>query len=118
MFRENTIQKITSTLFSGVYLFIVLFSQNFHEHHRGDLFKNFHFKKSEKTFTSSHATKAYSDCLSCHFTHDGNAFLTKNNVLVFQSTKQFKKSVFNYSIGAFCSFSFYFQKRGPPFNFI
>ena len=117
MLRNKNSQKFLSTLFSAVYLFVVLFSQNFHKHDSGVLFKDFHFKKSEKTFTANHASNNYSDCLSCHLVHDGNAFLSENVFTFLKSTEYFQSSVFNYKSGVFCSLSFHFQKRGPPFNF-
>ena len=117
MLREKHLQKFLSSLFGAVYLFVALFSQNFHNHDGGVLFKDFHFKKSEKTFTTNHASNNYADCLSCHLVHDGNAFLSENVFAIFKSAEYVQTSDFNYSSGVFCSLSFHFQKRGPPFNF-
>ncbi len=68
-----------ATLFASVYLFVALFSQNFHEHGSGVVFKDFHFKKSEKSVTSSSTIANYSECLSCHVLHDGK-FVTFSQI--------------------------------------
>ncbi len=117
MLRNINLQKFLSTFFCSVYLFVALFSQNFHQHDSGVLFKDFHFKKTEKTFTADHSVNNYSDCLSCHLVHDGNAFLSETAIVIFPATLEFQDSVFTYSGEVFSSLSFYFQKRGPPFNF-
>jgi hypothetical protein len=44
--NKNTRTSL-ATLFTGVYLFVVLFSQNFHNHGSGEVFKDFHFQKTE-----------------------------------------------------------------------
>ena len=40
-----------TVIFALLYLFVTLFSQNFHNHGSGEVFKDFNFKKSEKTYT-------------------------------------------------------------------
>lgn len=60
-----------ASLFATLYLFVALFSQSFHDHGSGEVFKDLHFTKSEKTFTKSTAVSNYTECLSCHVLHEG-----------------------------------------------
>lgn len=117
MLRNLNLQKFLSALFCSVYLFVALFSQNFHKHDAGVLFKDFHFKKTEKTFTADHSINNFSDCLSCHLVHDGNASLSEEIFIAFSAAVYFQNADFAYFDAVFSPPSFHFQKRGPPLNF-
>lgn len=118
MLKKEQLRLILATLFTGVYLFVALFSQNFHKHGSAEVFKDYHFKKTEKTFSSSHISKAASECLSCHLLHDGNYVIPEVLQLsVFHKT-EFQKQLFAYEQQFGTLQIFYSDLRGPPTEFI
>ena len=117
MLREKKVSRIFASLFAGVYLFVALFSQNFHNHGSAEVFKDFHFKKSEKTFSSSSMTEAFSECLSCHILYAGNSLVPQDFHFSFTKVEDFQKQVFAYQQRFAKREFFYLQLRGPP-NFI
>lgn len=118
MFREKKVAKIFAPFFAGVYLFVVLFSQNFHHHGSGEVFKDFHFKKSEKTFTYNQQLENYSDCLSCHFLHSGNSLVPQVFDFICQNITDFTKQISALQHLLAKSDFFNLLLRGPPAIFI
>lgn len=118
MFREKKFKNIFASFFGSVYLFVSLFSQNFHHHGSAEVFKDFHFKKSEKTFTSTTMAEAYSECLSCHILHAGNSLVPQDFQFSFVKSGAFQKQIFAYQQRFAKREFFYLQLRGPPVNFI
>lgn len=118
MLPNNKSKQFMASLFATVYLFVALFSQSFHDHGSGEVFKDFHFTKSEKTFTNSSAVSNYTECLSCHVLHEGKyfssnpfhfstySFLQVQSEIVTAQTKAYVESLTSYYL------------RGPPSNFI
>ena len=53
MLKKREHHRILALLFAALYLFVALFSQNFHNHGSGEIYKDYHFKKAEKTFAFS-----------------------------------------------------------------
>lgn len=118
MLRNKKSQKFLASLFAAVYLFVALFSQSFHDHGSGEVFKDFHFTKSDKTFTTSSEVAHYADCLSCHILHEGK-YITAQEFFF----KAILVEEFQLEIGEaeriFKPLSlFNFQLRGPPAFFI
>ena len=118
MLRNKKSQKFLASLFTAVYLFVALFSQSFHDHGSGEVFKDFHFTKVEKTFTKSSTVVPYSDCLSCHILHEGKYITSQNFYFSAISIEDFQLEIFT----AEKTFSplalFNYQLRGPPVFFI
>ncbi|MDQ0477410.1 MULTISPECIES: hypothetical protein [Chryseobacterium] len=114
MLRNRKSQKILASLFTAVYLFVALFSQSFHDHGSGEVFKDFHFTKIEKTFTKSSSAAHYSDCLSCHILHEGKYLTPQNFFFSAISIEDSCLEIFT----AERTFSplalFNFRLRGPP----
>lgn len=117
MLRKVESKKMIAMLFAIVYLFVALFSQNFHDHGSGEVLKDFHFSQKEKTFKSSQVYN-YSNCLSCHVLHDGKHL----NFKPFEfSTYSFHVNVdktFSPKSKSFASTITHFFLRGPPHYFI
>ena len=90
MLRNRNSQKFLATLFAAVYLFVALFSQNFHDHGSGEVFKHFHFTKVDKTFTTTSDIGHYSECLSCHILHEGKYETTQDFFFSAISIEQFQ----------------------------
>lgn len=117
MYREKKFKRIFAAVFGSVYLFVALFSQNFHHHGSAEVFKDFHFKKSEKTFSTSTMSEAYAECLSCHILYAGNSLVPQDFQFHFTKSEEFQKQVFAYQQRFAKREFFYLQLRGPP-NFI
>lgn len=118
MIRSRQIRKFLAAFFTAVYLFVALFSQHFHNHGSGEVFKDFHFKKTEKTFTQGDLISEFTDCLSCHILHDGKYLLPHDFSCGFKNFSEFKLQVFAYQQRFAKLEFFYFQLRGPPADFI
>ena len=118
MLRKKKSQKFLASLFAGVYLFVALFSQSFHDHGSGEVFKDFHFTKADKTFTNSSEAAHYADCLSCHILHEGKFVNASEFFFSAISIEDYQLKI----ITAEKTFSllslFNFQVRGPPVFFI
>ncbi|MEC5158645.1 hypothetical protein [Chryseobacterium sp. MP_3.2] len=117
MLRKRNNQKFLSTVLAVAYLFVALFSQNFHQHESGVLFKDFNFKKSDKTFSQGVHAEAYSDCLSCHLLHDGNATVLENADFPLNNLALIQKGIFEIQVAGYSQTYFYFNRRGPPVSF-
>lgn len=118
MKSEQSYRKIFSSCCVVLYLFVALFSQNFHNHGSGLVFKDFNFKKSEKTFTESHLVQEFTDCLSCHFLHDGLTLIPDVFKINFNTSEDFRKEIFAYQQRFSVLEIFCFNLRGPPSDFI
>ena len=118
MLRNRKSQKFLASLFTAVYLFVALFSQSFHDHGSGEVFKDFHFTKADKTFTNSSEVAHYADCLSCHILHEGKYITSQEFFFSAISIEDFHLEVFT-NEKAFVKLSlFNFHLRGPPAIFI
>jgi hypothetical protein len=118
MLRNTKSQKFLASLFTAVYLFVALFSQNFHDHGSGEVFKDFHFTKVEKTFTNSSKAVHYADCLSCHILHEGKYINSQEFFFSAISVKDFHLEIFTFE-KTFHPLALYnFHLRGPPAFFI
>ena len=118
MFREKKIRIGVAAFFAVVYLFVTLFSQNFHNHGSGAVFKDFNFKKSEKTISQNHSVENYTDCLTCHLLHTGNSLVPQDYQFSFFSKTDFLKQIFAYEQRFANCDHLFIQLRGPPANFI
>lgn len=118
MLRNKTYQRLAAVIFTAVYLFVALFSQNFHNHSSGEVFKEFNFKKTEKTYSQGHLSQEFTDCLSCHLLHDGHSLVPEDFQFKFVQPDDFQKEISAYT-QRFSKLEFFsFQLRGPPSNFI
>ena len=118
MLRENKLRRIFAVLFTAIYLFVTLFSQNFHHHGSAQIFKDFHFKKSEKTYSPTNFAESLSECLSCHILHTGNSLVPQDFQFSFVKVVDFQHQIFEYQRSFAILELFHFQLRGPPANFI
>ena len=118
MLRNRESQKFLASLFAAVYLFVALFSQSFHDHGSGEVFKDFHFTKVDKTFSNSSELAHYADCLSCHILHEGKFVNAKEFSFSAISSDDYHliiiKAEKNFSLLSFSNF----HVRGPPAFFI
>lgn len=107
-------KRLFSSLLAAVYLFVALFSQNFHHHGSGLFFKDFHFKKSVNTFSKSLYGAGFEDCLSCHIAANGNTLAPEESGFEFSNLIIFEEQSFFFT-QEFLSFSkTFFHLRAPP----
>ena len=118
MWKLRTYRHTAAVIFAVLYLFVTLFSQNLHNHGSGEVFKDFHFQKTEKTFSQGHSIHEFTDCLSCHISHEGKYLIPQDFSFNFNHFSEFKKQIFAYQQRFAKLQLFYFQLRGPPANFI
>ncbi|WP_226065363.1 hypothetical protein [Kaistella polysaccharea] len=118
MLRNRTHQKFLATLFAGVYLFVALFSQNFHEHGSGEILKDFHFTKVDKTFSTSSKIVHYTDCLSCHFLHEAKYITAQAFFFKAIAAEELHLGNFSFEKIALHSAFYNYYLRGPPVFFI
>ena len=118
MLRNRKSQKFLATLFASVYLFVALFSQSFHEHGSGEVFKDFHFTKVAKTFTSAPEVSHYADCLSCHILHEGKYVTAQEFFFSAISLEVLQSEIFVTESTFIPLTLFNFLLRGPPSLFI
>lgn len=118
MLTNNKSKQLMASLFATVYLFVALFSQSFHDHGSGEVFKDFHFTKSEKTFTNSSAVSNYTECLSCHVLHEGKYVNPNSFHFSTYSFLQVHSEIVTTQREAYVESLTSFYLRGPPTNFI
>ena len=113
MFRQNDNKKLFSTLFLGVYLFVALFAQSFHQHGSSVSlgFKNI---QSETTFSEAKDFSHSASCIWCHFVWSGNSVVPEVLALSFYQFVAISE------VQEFAVADYSFQKpyqlylRGPP----
>lgn len=106
--------KFTATLSLAFYLFVALFSQNFHDHGSAEIFRDLHFKKTEKTISEAKTLVALQDCLSCHVLYEGHSLLPQEFGVRFFNPKLFEREIFSYRQRFSSVQIFTAQLRGPP----
>lgn len=117
MFREKTWRTFFSTLFLGVYLFVALFSQNYH-HHEISVFQKSELGNFDKSLSNSSFDADQSNCLSCHFLFTGNSLIPQEFNFEFQHFEVQQQEIFANAQHHFVSTSYFIFLRGPPLDFI
>lgn len=118
MIIEKHLKRYIAVFFAAFYLFVALFSENFHEHGSGVFFKQLNIKKTEKSISTSDVSVDFDHCLSCHFLHEGKIFPDANYNLKFQFVENFFHKIYGKSFSFFQTERFHFNLRGPPQTFI
>ncbi len=118
MLKNKTYRSFFAVLFSGVYLFVVLFSQSFHNHGSGAVFKDFHFKKTEKSFSKIGYSSEFTDCLSCHILHDGNSLIPQDFSYSFKNFEYAEQLLSEVQHSYYSTQPQVLFLRGPPKHFI
>lgn len=114
--KEN--KKILAALFAVIYLFVALFSQNFHDHSSGGSFEDFRLSKSEKTFVSASEVSHFTECLSCHILHEGKYIHSPEFDFTVISTEEFHLPTFTPEKSPLLANCVGILVRGPPVLFI
>ncbi len=107
-------QNLWISLFLGVYLLMALFVANIHHHDSGLVFKDFHFKKTEKTVSQSDFSQGFTDCLSCHVMHDGKNLVPQDFSVSFYQENYFHQQNFAYQQKFSSVQHDVLTLRGPP----
>lgn len=114
MKRNSATNKVLSQILAAVYLFVILFSQNFHEHSSSAEFKKFHFTRADRAACQSKIVKASADCLACHIFSEGHAVLPEIASAELLQLSGFAPSVPAHSNGHSFSRNTVVALRGPP----
>ena len=107
-------QIYVSVLLASFYIFVALFAQSFHDHGTGQVFKNLHFAKSEKTFSADSSILSNSDCLSCHFIHTGKSLDVHEFNFTALKTDEILLKISTYEFSFLSVIVSYTRSRGPP----
>gem|GEM_PF-193203 len=118
MLRKSYIKKLFSTFVSALYLFVVLFSQDFHNHGNIPMFKNSDSGKFEKSYSKSDLKSDSSNCLSCHFLYTGNSLIPQEFDFEFSVSGDCKDENFSYESRLIVSQPQALFLRGPPERFV
>ncbi|WP_034752519.1 hypothetical protein [Chryseobacterium daeguense] len=114
IFKESrNLKSFISKLLFGIY-FIALFSQSFHHHESVDVFKNFHLKKTDNSFTKNVAKDKAADCLACHFLANGHTLVPEEFSFSFENYTHEVKQIIAVQEEIWSQTKFTFQLRGPP----
>ena len=114
MLRNKNSRNFIAVLFAAFYLFVALFAQNFHDHGKGQIFKDCHFTKAEKTFTDASSVETSSDCLSCHLLYTGKYIGQEG--FIFSAVKPVEegREIPDFSPSFSSPLPSVFHSRGPP----
>lgn len=103
-----------ASLLLGVYVFIAFFAIHFHNHGSSEIFKDFQFKKTEKSYTESHSDKDFTDCFSCHISHNSKNLILQDFSISFHEFIIFKQELFAYQQRFSTIQNDVLKLRGPP----
>lgn len=112
--KNKQFQKIISVVITAMYVFVVLFSSELHNHKGESFFKDSGFKKTEKTFTKQLSDKQSGDCLACHFLATGNSLVPEQFTFHFENHTQQAEQIISVQEKIWEQTKFTFQLRGPP----
>ncbi|WP_028121256.1 hypothetical protein [Epilithonimonas tenax] len=112
--KNKTFKNFISVFFTGMYLFVALFSAQLHNHAGESFFKDSGFKKTEKTISSDISTGQSGDCLACHFLATGNSLIPEQFSFHFANHTHDTKQTFSVQEKIWSATRFTFQLRGPP----
>lgn len=115
MASKGLVRKCAAAVLLATYLFAALFTQNFHNHGSGLYFKDFHFVKSEKSFSKSGEFAGTLDCLVCHFAHDGHTLLPEKFSVNLSKNTVFIRQLFIYKQKFSTLAIAVLSVRGPPY---
>ena len=118
MVRNESNPKFLATLFAVVYLFVALFSQNFHDHGSGLASDEFNSSKSDQSFKRSTDLAHYADCLSCHLLHEGKHFQSGDFHFTALSAVKFQSEFSTPNATFLLNVPLSIKVRGPPALFI
>ena len=114
MLRKDISKKFFSTFITALYLFVALFSQDFHSHENQFKFKNSDSEKVEKSVSTSNLESDSSNCLSCHFLYTGNTLIPQEFNLEFYIFESILPQIFEYQSQILYSQTHTLFLRGPP----
>jgi len=113
--KENkNFQKIISVIFTAMYVFVVLFSSELHNHKGESFYKDSGSQKTEKSMTKELSSKQSGDCLACHFLATGNTLLPEAFTFHFENHTQETEQIIAAQEKVWERTKSTIQLRGPP----
>lgn len=112
--KNKNFQKIISVVFAVMYVFVVLFSSELHNHKGESFFKDLGSKKTEKSITKAHSSNQSGDCLACHFLATGNSLVPEQFTFHFENHTQETEQIISAQEKIWEQTKSTIQLRGPP----
>lgn len=116
MFRRKENKQIFATLITALYLFVALFSQNFHNHGAISTFESNESVVLHKDHTQVQADS--SNCLSCHFLYTGNSFIPQEFSFEFHRIEFVAEKICTFDAPIVTIATQVLYLRGPPNDLI
>ena len=107
-------QKIISVFFTAMYVFVVLFSSELHNHKGESFYKDSGSKKTEKSITKELSSNQSGDCLACHFLATGNTLVPEQFTFHFENQTQETEQIISAQEKVWEQTKSTIQLRGPP----
>ena len=118
MFRRKETKQIFATLITALYLFVALFSQNFHDHEKIVNFSTSDSSSVEKNTSHSQLQADSGNCLSCHFLYTGNSFIPQEFSFEFHRIKFVAEKICTFDAPIVTIATRVLYLRGPPNDLI
>lgn len=112
--KNKNFQKIISVFITAMYVFVVLFSSELHNHKGESFFKDSGSKKTEKSITKAHSSNQSGDCLACHFLATGNSLVPEQFTFHFQNHTLESEQIISAQEKIWEQTKSTIQLRGPP----
>jgi len=112
--KNKNFQKTISVFFAVMYVFVVLFSSELHNHKGESFFKDSGSKKTEKSIAKALFSDQSGDCLACHFLATGNTLAPEQFTFHFENHTQETEQIISAQEKIWEQTRFTFQLRGPP----
>ena len=118
MFRRKETKQIFATFITALYLFVALFSQNFHDHEKIVSFSKADSSSVEKNNSHSQLQADSANCLSCHFLYTGNSFFPQEFQYEFHSIEFVAEKICTFEAPFVTIATQVLYLRGPPNDLI
>lgn len=116
LIRDNIkTKKLIAVFFAAMYVLVVLFSSDLHNHKGESFFNNLGSKKTQKTISKQHVGNPPGDCLACHFLVAGNSLVPDQFNFHFEKHTQETEQIVSAQEKIWEQIKFSFQLRGPPY---
>ncbi|MCG2794037.1 MAG: hypothetical protein L6262_10880 [Weeksellaceae bacterium] len=112
--KNRTFKTFISVFFAGMYVFVALFSSQFHHHNGESFFKNLGFKNTEKSISHDVSKSQSGDCLACHFLVTGHSLVPEEFSFQVENDAHSTKQTFSVQEKIWSATKLTFQLRGPP----
>ncbi len=111
---NNQFKTFISVFFAAMYVVVVLFSSELHNHKGQSFYKDSGSKKTEKSITKELSSNQSGDCLACHFLATGNSLVPEEFTFHFENHTQNAEQIISAQEKIWEQTKSTIQLRGPP----